>query len=66
MAIRNKIRDFRNQTGLTQEELAAKADVSRQTINAVENEKYSPSLALALRLGEIFDKPVEELFERSE
>ena len=62
MIIQNRIREGRTRLNLTQEALAEKAGVSRQTINAVENEKYNPSLGLALKLGEIFNEPVEDLF----
>ena len=62
MIIQNRIREGRTRLNLTQEALAEKAGVSRQTINAVENEKYNPSLGLALKLGEIFNEPVEALF----
>jgi putative transcriptional regulator len=47
---------------LTQESLAKRVGVSRQTINAIENEKYNPSLELALKLGEIFSESVEDIF----
>lgn len=47
---------------LTQEALAQKAGVSRQTIHAIESGKYVPSTVLALKLARIFAKPVEELF----
>ena len=47
---------------LTQKSLAERAGVSRQAINAIENEKYYPSLELALKLGAIFEKPVESIF----
>jgi putative transcriptional regulator len=66
MAIRNRLREYRTQAGLTQERLAGLLGVSRQTINAVENEKYNPSLALALKLGRVFRRPVEEIFLFSE
>ena len=62
MAIKNNIRELRTNMDLTQESLAKKVGVSRQTINAIENEKYNPSLELALKLGEIFDEPVEDIF----
>lgn len=62
MVIKNKIRELRTNMDLTQESLAKNVGVSRQTINAIENEKYNPSLELALKLGEIFDEPVEDIF----
>jgi putative transcriptional regulator len=47
---------------LTQEELAQKISVSRQTINAIETNKYVPSTVLALKIGRAFGKPIDELF----
>jgi len=48
--------------GLTQEDLANKVSVSRQTINAMEANKYVPSTVLALKIARVFGKPVEEIF----
>jgi len=48
---------------LTQESLGKKLEVSRQTIISIEKEKYDPSLKLALKISELFDKPVREIFE---
>lgn len=53
---------FRAKKDITQKELARKMDVSRQTINAIETEKYNPSLELALKLGEFFETGVEDIF----
>ena len=47
---------------ITQEDLAKKISVSRQTINAMENNKYIPSTLLALKIARVFNKPVEEIF----
>lgn len=47
---------------LTQEELARQVSVSRQTINAMEANKYAPSVTLALKIAKVFDKSVEEIF----
>jgi putative transcriptional regulator len=47
---------------LTQEEVARKVGVTRQTINAIEKGKYNPSLDLAFKLSELFDQKIEELF----
>jgi putative transcriptional regulator len=47
---------------MTQEELAGKVGVTRQTIIAIEKEKYSPSLELAFRIALVFDSPLEEVF----
>lgn len=62
MVIKNSIRECRKQLILTQESLAKLLGVSRQTINAIENEKYNPSLELALKIGKVFNKPVEDIF----
>jgi putative transcriptional regulator len=50
------------ENGLSQGELATAMDVSRQTINSIEQERYLPSLPLALALARFFDTPVEEMF----
>jgi len=61
--ITNNIRRLRFEHGeMTQAELAERADVSRQTINAMEAGDYNPSLVLALRIARIFDLPVEAVF----
>ncbi len=59
---RNRLRDFRERAGLTQEGLALQVKVSRQTINSIEAGRYVPSLELALRLGHVFGCRVEDLF----
>lgn len=51
---------------LTQDELAKKIGVSRQTINSIEANRYVPSTVLALKLSEIFNKPVNDFFKLSE
>ena len=60
--MKNTIKIQRAIKGLTQEELAQKISVSRQTINAMEANKYVPSTVLALKLAKLFNQPVEELF----
>lgn len=61
--MRNKIREFRKRKKITQEELADTMKVTRQTINAIEQGKYSPSLELAFRLARFFRKRIEDVFE---
>ena len=62
--IRNKIRVLRFRHGeMTQQELADRVGVTRQTIHAIENAKYSPSLQLAFRIAEVFNVPIGEVFE---
>ena len=60
--MKNTIKIERAIAGLTQEELAKKVSVSRQTINAIELTKYVPSTVLALKIARVFDKKVEEIF----
>lgn len=60
----NQIRKLRFMHGeMTQAELADKVGVTRQTINAIEAAKYSPSLELAFKIAAVFDKPLEEVFK---
>ena len=58
----NRIRNRRKELGLSQEELAKKCGVSRQTVNAIENNKYDPTLALAFNLAKELQLTVDELF----
>ena len=58
----NTIRQRRKERGISQEELAVKCGVSRQTVNAIENDKYDPTLALAFHLARELDTRVDELF----
>lgn len=58
----NRLKDARARHGLTQGELAARAGVSRKTINTVENGVFVPSTALALALAEVLETRVEDLF----
>lgn len=60
--VKNKVRLYRAMTNLTQEELAKKLGVSRQTIISIENESSDPSLQLAMKMGRLFKVRVEELF----
>ena len=60
MCIRDR---YRKKAGLTQEELSNEADVSRKSINAIENGIYVPSTVLALKISKIFNCKVEDLFE---
>lgn len=64
--MKNAIRELRTVRGLSQAELAAAVDVSRQTINAIETERYTPSLPLALALARYFQTTVEEVFHADE
>lgn len=60
--MKNNIKVERAVKNLTQEELANKVSVSRQTINAMEANKYVPSTVLALKIAKVFNKTVEEIF----
>ena len=60
--MKNTLHILRAERRLSQEDLAKLVDVSRQTINAIEREKYDPSLPLALKIAKIFQKRVEEIF----
>jgi len=64
--MKNTIKIERAIAGLTQEELAKKVAVSRQTIHAIESNKYVPSTALALKIARIFNKKVEDFFTLDE
>ena len=61
--MKNLVRELRLEVGLSQGELAAAVDVSRQTINSIEQERYTPSLPLALALARFFQTTVEEMFD---
>lgn len=58
----NVIRSEREARGWTQAALAARLDVSRQTVVALETGRYDPSLPLAFRISDLFEKPIEDLF----
>ena len=60
--MKNSIRERRKELGLSQEELAKRCGVSRQTVNAIENDKYDPTLALAFHLARELKTTVDELF----
>jgi putative transcriptional regulator len=57
------MRSMRTERGWSQGDLAERLDVSRQTVNAIETEKYDPSLPLAFRVARLFGKRIEEVFE---
>ena len=61
--MKSRLRVLRAERGWSQGDVAEKAGVSRQTINAVETEKYEPSLSLAFRLSIIFEQPIEAIFQ---
>ena len=62
MAMQNEVRSLRTARSLSQQQLAEAMDVSRQTINSIEKERYTPSLPLAIALARFFGTTVEEVF----
>ncbi|MCE1253594.1 MAG: helix-turn-helix transcriptional regulator [Anaerolineae bacterium] len=60
--MKNKLEEIRKDKGITQEELAAVLEVSRQTIGSLENGRYNPSILLACKIARYFGMPVEEIF----
>jgi putative transcriptional regulator len=60
--MKNRVRDCREERGISQGQLAEAVGVSRQTINSIEVERYTPSLPLALTLARYFGRTVEEMF----
>ncbi|MCI6991026.1 MAG: helix-turn-helix transcriptional regulator [Clostridiales bacterium] len=60
--MRNIVKQLRKQTGLRQEDLAKELGVSRQTIIAIENDKYNPTLELAMKIAKLLKLHVDEIF----
>ncbi|HSK91434.1 MAG TPA: helix-turn-helix transcriptional regulator [Euzebyales bacterium] len=60
--MKNRLKDLRTERNWTQADLAQHVGVSRQTINAIEKEKFDPSLPLAFRLAKLFNRTIEEVF----
>ena len=58
----NKLEEIRKNAGMTQEELADKLEVSRQTISSLEKGRYNPSIILAIKIARLFHSAVEEIF----
>jgi len=61
--VKNRLRVLRAERGWSQGDLAHRLDVSRQTVNAIETQKYDPSLPLAFRIARLFANRIEEIFE---
>ncbi|HHT01560.1 MAG TPA: helix-turn-helix transcriptional regulator [Firmicutes bacterium] len=59
----NKIKVLRKELGLRQEDVANRVGVTRQTIIAIENDRYDPTLELAMKLAQLLNTPVEEIFQ---
>jgi putative transcriptional regulator len=64
--LNNILRELRVDRGWTQSELAARLSVSRQTINALEADRYDPSLPLAFKIARIFGRKIEDIFSYEE
>jgi putative transcriptional regulator len=60
--VNNRLRELRAARRWSQADLADRLDVSRQTVNSIENGRYDPSLPLAFRIAAVFDMPIEEIF----
>ena len=60
--MKNNIKQLRKQAGLRQEDVAQQLGVTRQTIIAIENDKYNPTLELAMKIARLLGRPVEEIF----
>ncbi|MBR7554090.1 helix-turn-helix transcriptional regulator [Allobacillus sp. GCM10007491] len=61
--MKNKILEFRKRKGFTQDVLAKKCKVTRQTINAIENDRYDPTLQLAFKIAQVLNVKVDDLFK---
>ena len=62
MKLKNRLKELRARDGLNQTDLAKKAGVSRQTISLLERDKYTPSVVIALKIAQIFNESVENVF----
>jgi putative transcriptional regulator len=62
-AVKNRLPELRADRGWSQSDLAARVNVSRQTINAIETERYDPSLPLAFAIAKVFAQPIEKIFK---
>jgi putative transcriptional regulator len=61
--MKNRLRVLRAERGWSQADLATRLGVSRQTVNAIETEKYDPSLPLAFKIARLFETKIEDVFE---
>ncbi len=64
--MKNRLKVLRAERDWTQEDLAGRLGVSRQTVNAIETGKYDPSLPLAFKIARLFEKAIEEIFQPDE
>jgi putative transcriptional regulator len=61
--MKNRVRELRTEHGWSQTELGERLEVSRQTVNAIENERYDPSLPLAFAIARVFGLRIEDIFQ---
>ena len=61
--MKNRLRVLRAERAWSQQELAERLQVSRQTVNSIENERYDPTLPLAFRIARVFEQPLEKIFD---
>lgn len=64
--MKNRLRILRAERNWSQQELAERLQVSRQTVNSIENERYDPTLPLAFRIARVFEQPLEKIFDDGE
>ena len=64
--MKNRLRVLRAEHNWTQADLAERLEVSRQTVNAIETEKYEPSLSLAFKIARLFGRRIEDIFQANE
>lgn len=64
--MKNRLKVLRAERDWSQQDLAARLEVSRQSVNAIETGRYDPSLPLAFRIAEVFDLAIEEIFFRDD
>ncbi|MFX1286801.1 MAG: helix-turn-helix transcriptional regulator [Promethearchaeota archaeon] len=60
--MKNRLKELRARDGFTQADLAQKLDITRQTVLAIEKQKYNPSLVLAFKIAKVFNSRIEEIF----
>jgi putative transcriptional regulator len=64
--VKNRLKVLRAERGWSQQDLAERLEVSRQSVNAIETGRYDPSLPLAFRIADLFGMTIEEIFQRGE
>lgn len=64
--MKNRLKELRARDGLNQTELAKRAKISRQTVSLIERNEYMPSLLIAMKIAQVFQEPIEQIFKFSE